>query len=290
MQPLTHPLISTSALAERLATPTDRPLRLYDTTVHLRPAVPGPFRVESGRADFEAGHIPGAAFIDLPGQLSDTTSPLRFMLPPWDTLARAFAAAGVSDGHDVVLYSSTAPMWATRIWWMLKSLGFEARVLDGGLARWKAEGRPLTTTATEYPAGHLSLRPRPSMWADRQEVQRAIGDAAVCTLNGLGADMHRGDAPVHYGRRGHIAGSVNVPWSALLDAQGCFQPIEALRSEFDAVGALAAPRVICYCGGGIAATMDALALDLLGHADVAVYDGSLSEWVLDPALPMATGA
>jgi thiosulfate/3-mercaptopyruvate sulfurtransferase len=269
--------------------PTDRPLRLFDTTVHLRPAVPGPFTVESGRADYDAGHIPGAAFIDLPSQLSDTASPLRFMLPPWQALERAFAAAGISDGDDVVLYSSTAPMWATRIWWMLKSMGFEARVLDGGLPRWKAEGRPLTTPPTVYPAGRLRAQPRPAMWADRHEVQRAIGDGAVCTLNGLGADMHRGDAPVHYGRRGHIAGSVNVPWSALLDAQGCFKPIEALRSEFDAVGALAAPRVICYCGGGIAATMDALALDLLGHADVAVYDGSLSEWVLDPALPMATG-
>ncbi len=288
-----HPLMSTIDLAERLATPGGRPLRLFDTTVHLRPAPPGspgPFRVESGRADYDLSHIPGAAFIDLPGQLSDTSSPLRFMLPAWDVLARAFASAGISDGDEVVLYSSTAPMWATRIWWMLKSLGVGSRVLDGGLARWKVEGRPLTTTPTVFPPGRLTASPRPAMWADRDEVQRAIGDGAVCTLNGLAADLHRGDAPVHYGRRGHIAGSVNVPWSALLDAQGCFKPPPALQAEFDAVGALSARRVICYCGGGIAATMDAMALNLLGHADVAVYDGSLSEWVLDPALPMATGA
>ena len=111
-----HPLISTAALAERLDNPSGRPLRLFDTTVHLRPAEPGsrgPFRVESGRADHDAGHIPGAAFIDLPSQLSDTTSPLRFTLPTWEALERAFAAAGISDGDDVVLYSGTAPMWRT---------------------------------------------------------------------------------------------------------------------------------------------------------------------------------
>lgn len=287
-----HPLISTAELAALLDGPASGRLRLFDTTVHLRPAAPGapgPFRVESGRADYEAGHIPGAAFADLPGQLSDTASPLRFTLPGLDALADRVAALGISNGDEIVLYSSTAPMWATRVWWMLRSIGVEARVLDGGLARWKAEGRPLSTTPVVHPPGRLVVRPQPSLWAGREEVLRAVGDGAICTLNALSAEMHRGEGELHYGRRGHIAGSVNLPWSTVLDAEGRFQPPEALRSAFEAVGAHASRRVICYCGGGIAATVDALALQLLGHRDVAVYDGSLDEWVRDPALPMEAG-
>lgn len=287
-----HPLIATQALAERIAQgeagPDGRRLRLFDTTMHLRPAQPGPFVAESGRADYRAAHIPGAAYIDLQAELSDTASPLRFTLPSVAHLEAAFSAAGLGVGDDCVLYSSTAPMWATRVWWMLKSLGFAARVLDGGLARWKAEGRAVATGDERYPAGHFHARPVDGLWADRHEVLRAVGDGAVCTLNALTASQHDGSAAVHYGRPGHITGSVNVPYPALLDEQGCFQPVDTLRAAFSAVGALERPRVICYCGGGIAATMDALALGLLGHGNVAVYDGSLQDWVRDPALPMAT--
>jgi thiosulfate/3-mercaptopyruvate sulfurtransferase len=284
-----HPLLSTQALADRMAQgETGRRLRVFDTTVHLRPSQPGPFVVESGRADYRAAHIPGAAFIDLQTELSDTASPLRFTLPSVAHLEAAFSAAGLHDGDDCVLYSSTGPMWATRVWWMLKSLGFAARVLDGGLSRWKAEGRAVASGDEHYPASTFHAAPLSGLWADRHDVLRAVGDGAVCTLNALTASMHSGSAGVHYGRPGHIQGSVNVPYPALLASDGCFQPVDALRAAFDAVGALDRPRVICYCGGGIAATMDALALELLGHDNVAVYDGSLSEWVLDPALPMAT--
>jgi thiosulfate/3-mercaptopyruvate sulfurtransferase len=282
-------LISTRDLAERLAGGRGA-LRIFDATVHLRPASPGPYSVESGRADYEAAHIPSAAFADLSTDLSDSTSPLRFTLPSATRLEAALSALGLSPGDDCVLYSSTSPMWATRLWWMLRSLGFDAQVLDGGLAKWRAEGRTVTAGAEGYPAGQFRAAPRAGLWADRAEVLRSIGDGAVCTINALTASSHVGTAATHYGRPGHIAGSANVPYPSLLKADGSFKAVAELRAAFDAVGALGKPRVICYCGGGISATMDALALTLLGHRNVAVYDGSLAEWVLDPALPMATGS
>jgi thiosulfate/3-mercaptopyruvate sulfurtransferase len=281
-------LISTRDLAERLASGSST-LRIFDATVHLRPANPGPYTVESGRADYEAAHIPSAAFADLSTDLSDSSSPLRFTLPPATQLEAALSSLGLSNADDCVLYSSTSPMWATRLWWMLRSLGFDAMVLDGGLSKWRAEGRPVVTGVEHYPPGAFDAQPRHGLWADKNEVHGAIGDGAVCTINALSASAHAGTAAVHYGRPGHIAGSVNVPYASLLDVDGSFAPAEHLRTAFESTGALTKPRVICYCGGGISATMDALALTLLGHPNVAVYDGSLSEWVLDPALPMATG-
>jgi thiosulfate/3-mercaptopyruvate sulfurtransferase len=287
-----HPLISTQALADRLAAaPGGRPLRLFDVTTHLRPATPGPWAVESGRADYLAAHIPGAAYIDLQAELSDTTSLLRFTQPGPAQLAAAFAAAGLAAGDDCVLYSSTGPMWATRVWWLLQSIGVDAQVLDGGLPLWRAEGRPVTVEPGSYPpAAPWSPSPQPVRWADKQDMLLAIGNQRVCTLNALSAALHTGTAPIHYGRPGHILGSVNLPYSALLDEQGRFLPPAQLRTALDGVGALGAARVLCYCGGGIAATVDAMALTLAGHGNVAVYDGSLQEWAADPALPMDTAA
>jgi len=288
--PDVQPLISTDALAEKLARPDARDrLRLYDATVHLRPAQPGPYVVESGRADYEAAHIPSAAFIDLARDLSDTASPLRFTMPTADALAAALSAHGLSNEHDCVVYSSSSPMWATRLWWMLRSMGFDAAVLDGGLPKWKAEGRALASGNERYPAGRFQAAPDAARWADKREVLGAIGDEAVCTINALTAPVHAGTAELNYGRKGHIQGSVNVPYPSLLNADGSYRSVTELRTAFDAVGALHKPRVICYCGGGISATMDALALTLIGHPNVAVYDGSMSEWVLDPALPMELG-
>ena len=283
------PLIGTGALAARLQQRDGPALRIFDATVHLRPAQPGPYTAESGRADYEAAHIPTAAFADLLQDLSDLRSALRFTMPPVDQLESALSALGLSHGDDCVIYSSGSPMWATRLWWMLRSVGFDAAVLDGGLVKWRAEGRALATGMERYAPGRLHARPDAARWADKAEVQRAIGDGAVCTINALSETAHKGTAAVHYGRPGHIAGSVNVPYASLLNVDGTFAKPEHLRSAFESVGALAKPRVICYCGGGISATMDALALTLLGHPNVAVYDGSLSEWAADPALPMQAG-
>lgn len=281
-------LVSTDWLSEHLADPN---LRLFDATVHLRPATPGPYRIESGRADYEAAHIPGAAFIDLARDLSDPDTPLNFTRPPVDRLVAALAAAGIAGDSRVVVYSTTSPMWATRVWWMLRAAGFDAAaVLDGGLACWTAEGQPVEAGDRRYPAADLALAERPQAWADKQDVLAAIDDGAVCTINALSPSVHSGEGAVNYGRRGHIKGSRNVPYAALLDAEGRYRSDAELRDLFAAIGALERPRVICYCGGGISATMDALALTRLGHPSVAVYDGSMSEWTKDPDLPMETGA
>ena len=143
--------------------------------------------------------------------------------------------------------------------------------------------------AEHYPAGRFRAAPRAGLWANQAEVLRSIGDGAVCTINALTAASHAGTAATHYGRPGHIAGSVNVPYPSLLGADGAFKSAGRTGSTFDTAGALGKSRVICYCGGGISATMDALALTLVGYRNIAVYDDLLLEWVLDPALPMELG-
>jgi thiosulfate/3-mercaptopyruvate sulfurtransferase len=280
-------LVSTGWLADHLA---DADLRIFDVTVHLRPTTPGPYTIESGRSDYEAAHIPGAGFLDLGRNLSDTASPLNFTMPPVERFAAALGAAGVGPLSKVVVYSTTSPMWATRLWWMLRACGFDgAAVLDGGFAKWRAEGRPVEAGSQAYPPATLSLTARPRLWADKTEVLAAVEDGSVCTINALSPSVHSGAAPVNYGRKGHIAGSRNVPYAALLNEDGTFKDDAALRALFAAVGALDRARAIFYCGGGISATMDALALTRLGHPSVAVYDGSLSEWSRDATLPMETG-
>ena len=280
-------LASTRTLEAELASPS---LRVFDATVHLRPATPGPYTVESARPDYEAAHVPGAAFIDLARDLSDPDSDLRFTAPPLALLEAALSAAGLGNDHRCVVYSATSPMWATRLWWLLKAAGFDdVRVLDGGFAKWKAEGRPVATSDERYAPATFRATAKPERWAGKDEVLAAIGDGVVCTVNALPRSSHRGESDLHYGRPGHIAGSVNVPYPGLLNRDGTFGDTSSLRGAFDAVGALAKRRVICYCGGGISATMNAFALTLLEHPDVAVYDGSLSEWARDPGLPMETG-
>lgn len=280
-------LVSTEWLAENLEDPA---LRIYDATVHLRPSKAGPYTIESGLSDYEAGHVPGAAFIDLINDLSDTTSKLAFTMPSADHLAKGLGAAGISRGNRVVVYATTTPMWATRAWWMLRSMGFDdVAVLDGGFGKWKAEGRAVATGRQSYAPAVLSLTANPAAWADKQAVLDAIGDEAVCTINALSPDVFSGEGAMSYGRKGHITGSKNVPYAALLNKEGTFRSADELRPLFEAVDALKRRRIICYCGGGISATMDALALTRLGATDIAVYDGSMSEWCRDPELPMETG-
>src|SRR4051794_14249606 len=166
-------LLSTEELARRLGAPG---LRIFDCTTYLRPNPAGGYNAESGRANYDKGHIPGAAFIDLGGDLSDPTSRFRFTLPSLDELARAFAAKGVGHGSYVVLYSDATPTWATRIWWMLRAVGFDdAAVLDGGLDKWKAEGRALSTQPTTHPAATLTLRARPEIFVGKDAIRTAIG-------------------------------------------------------------------------------------------------------------------
>lgn len=283
-----HPeaIVSTEWLAANLGTPG---LRVFDCTTWLRyeTGTGRPYRVESGRADYEAGHIPGSGFLDLQGELSDNSAPTNFMMLPPAELAARFAARGIGAGTRAVLYSRKSMQWATRIWWMLRAIGFDAAaVLDGGFDRWAAEGRPTETAETRYPPAQLTARPRPGMFVGKEAVRAAIGDAGTCTINALAPDLHRGET-ARYGRPGRIPGSVNVPVAALLDpATQSFAAPEAVAARFEAVGASRDKRIILYCGGGIAATLDGFLLHQLGYQDLAVYDASMSEWAKDASLPI----
>jgi thiosulfate/3-mercaptopyruvate sulfurtransferase len=285
-----HPelLIDTEALEHRLGEPR---LRVLDCTTHLIPDPKATYQVVAGRADFEKGHIPGAQFVDLQADVSDNRHRLRFMLPTAEAFAATMSRFGVGPGTRVVLYSTTAPQWATRVWWLLRVFGFDdAAVLDGGWQKWSREGRPVGTGAAKpRPPGNFPVRePRPLM-VGKGEVLQSIGDSAVCTLNALSAEQHAGSGGNTYGRPGRIKGSVNLPAAHLLDpVTNVFLPAEELRRRFDRVGAFD-KEVVTYCGGGIAASADAFALVMLGHPNVKLYDASMSEWAVDPSLPMETG-
>jgi thiosulfate/3-mercaptopyruvate sulfurtransferase len=281
-------LMSTEDLARRLGAPA---LRVFDCTTYLKPGPDGRYIAESGRANYDKGHIPGAAFLDLQADLSDKNSKLRFTLPPLGELTRAFAAKGVGHGTSVVLYSHASPVWASRIWWMLRAIGFDdAVLLDGGLDKWKAENRPLVTEPTVHPSATLTLRGRPEIFVDKTALKGAIGEAGTLTLNALSHDQHKGSGGVTYGRAGRIAGSSCVPAASLFGPDKALKPITDLRAAFEDVGAGADKRVLVYCGGGIAATLDAFVLTaMLGHRNVSVYDNSMQEWANDPSLPMEVG-
>lgn len=279
-------LISASALDEQLGEPD---LRIVDATVFLRPAANG-YRAESGWETYCAGHLPGAVFMDLVKTFSDTTTGLGFSRPAPDVVAEALGALGISQEHRVVVYSSGHVMWATRAWWLLRYAGHDAAaVLDGGLRTWQESGLSVTTDVPAYPAVSYEPSPRPELFVDKDDVLSAMNDPGTCTVNALSPDVYAGTGDMHYGRRGHIPGSLNLHYDALLD-KGRFRPAPDLHAALHAQGLLDAPRVIAYCGGGISATVDAFACQLLGKDNVAVYDGSMAEWVRDESLPLTTGS
>jgi thiosulfate/3-mercaptopyruvate sulfurtransferase len=281
-------LVETDWLAVHLDDPT---LRVLECTTILHPRPEGGYRAESGRATWAAGHIPRSGFADLTDDLSDRASSLLYMMPPDEQMAAAMARLGVGEGTRVVLYDRAVNMWAARVWWMLRAVGFDdAAVLNGGWKKWTFEGRPTSTELCAYPPARFVARPRPELFVGKGAVLAGLRQRATCILNALTEEQHRGTDGVTYGRPGRIAGSANVAARSLVDPKThAYLPAHVLRERFAATGALEAQRVITYCGGGIAASSDAFVLTLLGHDGVAVYDASLSEWAADPSLPMETG-
>lgn len=283
-------LVSTDWLASHL---DDANLRILDSTVYLRAPAPDAdrrnFTQESGRTDYEAGHIPGALFADLVRDFSDTSAKFPFTKPSAEQFAASLGALGVNNNTHVVCYDGSGTMWATRMWWLLRAFGHDnASVLDGGIKKWTAEGRP---TSTEIPAvqpAQFTPNERPERWATKDDVLAAINDGQACVINSLTEEQHAGST-ASYGRPGHIAGSVNVSSRGLTEpSTGAYLPLDTLRTRFESAGASSAGRIITYCGGGIAATSGAFVLALLGQENVAVYDNSLSEWGRDESLPMET--
>ncbi|MCM2389876.1 DHA2 family efflux MFS transporter permease subunit [Streptomyces albipurpureus] len=278
-------LVETGWLAERLGEPG---IVVVDCTVDFRPLPEGGVELGSGREGYGQGHIPGAVFADLLIELSDLTAPKPFGLLPTDRLVAAIEKLGISNDDTVVLYDRAHTAFATRLWWLLQSVGHtNATVLNGGWRKWTDEGRPVATDAPTAIRGTFVPQPRPELFVTREQVQRAIEDPDVCLINALSPDQHAGRIPVAHGRTGHIPSSVNVPAASLIDpATGSFLPHQQLASQLDAVGAKDSGKVIAYCAAGVDATLDAFALKMLGVPDVAIYDDGLVEWSGDPSLPL----
>jgi len=284
-------LITTAQLAAILGQPN---VRVYDCTTHLEAPRPGsddPYTVVSGLRTFQEAHVPGAGFLDLQAEFSDETTRLRFMMAPAPQLEAAFGRHGLGAGARVVLYSIGSMMWATRFWWMLRSLGFDdAAVLDGGLDAWKAEGRPVESgPARGYPPAAFRARPRAGFFVDKHGALAASKDPGTVVVNALSPQSFRGEEN-RYGRPGRVPGSVNVPWTTLVDpGTKTFKPLAETRETFAAQGITGDKPVVAYCGGGISATLDLFVLYQLGYDRLTLYDGSMGEWAKDPTLPIETG-
>ncbi|MEM7099906.1 MAG: sulfurtransferase [Pseudomonadota bacterium] len=279
-------LIDVPSLNNRLGEPN---LKIFDTAVHLIPQPAGTYLVNSGRSEYEAAHIPGAAFIDLADDWADTDSNLRFTLPSLEDLQSAIGKSGISAQDQVVLYSSGHMMWATRAWWLLRYAGHNnCAILNGSLTAWRDAGLTLAAGAESYPPASFQGPASTAAFADTAEVEAGM-DGRICTINALNQALYEGTGDFFYERRGHIPGSVLLAFDDLLDNHH-FLDAESLRSKLQSSGMLDADRVITYCGGGIAATLDAFAGVLLGQQNIGVYDGSMSEWVQDPNRPLREGA
>ena len=278
--PVMDTLVTAQWLSEHL---DDADLVVLDCNVRVEMSEEGGFEILSGRADYEAGHIPSAGFADLMGELSDGESPHRFAVLTPERFCEVMGGLGVGDDSRVVLYDASGSGWAARVWWMLRWVGFDrAALLDGGLPAWTAESRPLSTEPADRPANQLTLELRPELIAGRDEVFAALGNESVAIIDALPEASYRGEMAM-YGRPGHIPGASNIPSMSLLDESGHYRPQDELAAMHSSTRE---GRAITYCGGGIAASSNAFIMTRLGFTDVAVYTASLQEWAADPANPM----
>lgn len=287
--PLLPPLVSAPDVAAVLDDPR---VRIFDTTVLLdRPAGGGPYTPIPQREAYRSGHVPGAAFADLVDDLVAPDAPFPFALPSPKRFAERAGALGIGEGVHVVAYAQESPMWATRLWWLLRFFGFDAvSVLDGGLEAWRNAGLPLAAGDQTYAPATFVPHPRPELLATRADVEAIVADGGSCLLNALQPRVFRGEGPSSYSRPGRIPGSVNVPAAAVLDDQtGRFLPADRIRTALADGGVPDDQPLVAYCGGGISATVDLFALSLVGRDDARLYDGSLTEWTADPALPVEIG-
>ena len=286
-------LVETDWVADHLDEPS---LRIVECTSllpnYFEPSGGDPLARASGRAMWAEGHIPRSAYADILEDLSDTANEhFMYAMPSAEQFSQVMSELGIGNGTAVVLYDRQLNMWASRLWWMLRAFGFDnAAVLNGGWVKWTAEGRAVSTEASDYPKARFVAKPRPELIAARDRVQAAIGRAGSCLVNALDPDEFAGKPPHRYARPGRIPSSVNVPFATTADPEThVFASDEDLQKMFDAVGATQKDEVICYCGGGIAASSTALALTRLGVGNVAVYDGSLMDWTGDPSMPLEVG-
>jgi thiosulfate/3-mercaptopyruvate sulfurtransferase len=260
-------------------------LRVIDATLFL------PGEPRDARAEYEAEHIPGAVFLDL-DEVSDTSNPAPHMVPPEPRFASRMASLGLRDGQRFVVYDNSPLHSAARAWWMLRSFGAHyVAILDGGLPKWKAEGRPLESGKPQFRHGHFSPKFDTRAVIDKAAVAGLIGDGHHEIVDARGPGRFTGDeAEPRAGMAcGHIPGSKNLPQGRLFEPDNCWKRGDSLRSAFEEAGVDLAKPMVGTCGSGVTACVLLFGAHLLGKEDVRLYDGSWSEWGADPATPKATG-
>jgi thiosulfate/3-mercaptopyruvate sulfurtransferase len=275
-------LVSTQWLAERLGRPDTV---VVDGSFYL------PTQKRDPEAEFLAGHIPGAVRFDVEA-VSDHASPYPHMLPSRAFFADAMGKLGISERDTIVVYDGLGLFASPRVWWTFRLFGAKnVYILDGGLPRWKSEGRPLETGAAKPAAKTFNAQEPLPIVATAESVQRTLTDKSAQVVDARAADRFRGEAPEPRPGlpSGHMPGSFNVP-SSLLIENGSLVPPEKIKAAFSAGGVDIGKPVVTSCGSGVSAAILWLALDSLGRTPQALYDGSWSEWAARPELPVATGA
>jgi thiosulfate/3-mercaptopyruvate sulfurtransferase len=243
-----------------------------------------------GRRAYESAHIPSAIYAhldtDLSGPMTGTNG--RHPLPAIDTLARTFGRFGIADGVQVVAYDQDNGMYASRLWWLLRWLGHDAvAVLDGGFAKWTAEGRATNAGVEAAAAQTFHASPRPDMALDVSRVQSLLHDKTWRLVDARAGERYRGEIEPIDKVAGHIPGAVNHPFLTNVAADGTYRTPEMLRARLrESIGDTPPDRVVCYCGSGVTACANLLALEHAGFSGAKLYAGSWSEWSSDAGRPV----